>query len=213
VVPAQRTRCYLIPGDSPIGYRLPLDSQPWAARATIRGYTCRPQTAGLSRRCRPTRAAPAVAPDAMGAAGVESAGATLGADSGLGFTAHGGGWTPAAPSMRFHGVEGAEGEAALPLPGAAEAALATRDERIAPPAARRPSNRPPGSPARDVRRAARRPLYLFMPPTVAARGLPRARRRGRGHGRGDCAIPVVSKATSRRATRASRVSASRPTRA
>ncbi len=26
-------RCYLIPGDSPMGYRLPLDSQPWVAKA------------------------------------------------------------------------------------------------------------------------------------------------------------------------------------
>ncbi len=26
-------RCYLIPGDSPVGYRLPLDSQPWVAKS------------------------------------------------------------------------------------------------------------------------------------------------------------------------------------
>ena len=29
----RRERCYLIPGDSPVGYRLPLDSMPWVAPA------------------------------------------------------------------------------------------------------------------------------------------------------------------------------------
>jgi len=29
----RRERCYLIPGDSPVGYRLPLDSQPWVSKS------------------------------------------------------------------------------------------------------------------------------------------------------------------------------------
>ncbi len=34
-------RCYLVPGDSPLGYRLPLDSQPWAS-ATDHPWTHQP---------------------------------------------------------------------------------------------------------------------------------------------------------------------------
>jgi uncharacterized protein (DUF2126 family) len=37
----RRERCYLIPGDSPIGYRLPLDSQPWVSKADY-PYTFEP---------------------------------------------------------------------------------------------------------------------------------------------------------------------------
>jgi len=37
----RRERCYLIPGDSPMGYRLPLDSQPWVTKGEY-PYTYEP---------------------------------------------------------------------------------------------------------------------------------------------------------------------------
>ena len=153
-------RLYLIPGDSPIGYRLPLDSQPWAAKGDYpwihaadpnQAFPVLPAHAELRQQLRPA-----------GAAGS----ATIGADSGLGFTAHGGGWTPG--RAEHAGFHGAQGEAAVPLPGAAEAALASRDERVDP-------ARPPRlhESAAWITRSAlcAEPrgglLYLFMPPTVA----------------------------------------------
>jgi uncharacterized protein (DUF2126 family) len=37
----RRERCYLIPGDSPVGFRLPLDSQPWVAKGEY-PFICEP---------------------------------------------------------------------------------------------------------------------------------------------------------------------------
>ena len=152
-------RLYLIPGDSPIGYRLPLDSQPWAGKGDYpwihpadpnQAFPALPAHAELRQQLRPT-------------------GTTLGADSGLGFAAHGGGWTPSrVEHAGFHAAADMQGEAAQPLPGAAAAALASRDERIDP--ARRPA---PFESAAWITRSAlcAEPrgglLYLFMPPTAA----------------------------------------------
>jgi uncharacterized protein (DUF2126 family) len=47
-------RCYLIPGDSPLGYRLPLDSQPWVAKGDY-PYVNPPDPTSRRRRCPPTR--------------------------------------------------------------------------------------------------------------------------------------------------------------
>jgi transglutaminase-like putative cysteine protease len=46
-------RCYLVPGDSPIGYRLPLDSQPWAASGDY-PFIHAPDQSRALRRCRAT---------------------------------------------------------------------------------------------------------------------------------------------------------------
>jgi uncharacterized protein (DUF2126 family) len=70
-------RCYLIPGDSPIGYRLPLESQPWVATADYpfihapdpsRSFQPLPPHAEIRRQFRDRDAAltaPAIAPSAV----------------------------------------------------------------------------------------------------------------------------------------------------
>ena len=47
----RRERCYLIPGDSPMGYRLPLDSQPWVNESDY-PYMSEPDPMAPPRRCR-----------------------------------------------------------------------------------------------------------------------------------------------------------------
>jgi uncharacterized protein (DUF2126 family)/transglutaminase-like putative cysteine protease len=60
-------RCYLIPGDSPIGYRLPLESQPWAAEGDYpfihppdpsRSFSALPPHAEIRRQFREHDASP-----------------------------------------------------------------------------------------------------------------------------------------------------------
>jgi uncharacterized protein (DUF2126 family)/transglutaminase-like putative cysteine protease len=58
-------RCFLIPGDSPIGYRLPLDSQPWAAKGDypfIHAPDPSRSFPTLIRRTAPPAAAPVMQP-------------------------------------------------------------------------------------------------------------------------------------------------------
>ncbi len=47
VVPAQRAACTCFPGDSPMGYRLPLDSLPWAAASDL-PYVARARSDGAA---------------------------------------------------------------------------------------------------------------------------------------------------------------------
>ncbi len=73
----RRERCYLIPGDSPVGYRLPLDSQPWVAKSDYPFVTdpdpmappaALPRTAEIRPQPRKGVAGPAAAPGFQGSA-------------------------------------------------------------------------------------------------------------------------------------------------
>ncbi len=98
-------RLYLIPGDSPMGYRLPLDSQPWAA-AGDRPWTLMPDPFAPKPPL-PSAAALRMQP-VMGGTAAAADGATgETADNGLdveGFSADGGGATGAS-SFAGPGVE------------------------------------------------------------------------------------------------------------
>ncbi len=130
-------RCYLMPGDSPMGFRLPLDSQPWAA-PTDRAWLqppdpTRPLTGLPAARQLMQRVAPAGTAAAGGAAPMGDA--------------RGGDGAPAASAIGDVGQAGARSDKVVPLraPGAFESASwVTRTAMCAEP--------------RDGR------LHVFMPP-------------------------------------------------
>ena len=98
-------RLYLVPGDSPMGYRLPLDSQPWAAAAD-RPWTLMPDPFAPKPPL-PPAAALRMQPVADGAAAAADGAGSETADAGLdveGFSADGGGATGAS-SFAGPGVE------------------------------------------------------------------------------------------------------------
>ena len=68
VAPPRRTRCSCCPAIQPIGYRLPLESLPWADEETVEQQTRAPIRSRRGRRCRRCRPfAVGAAPIPMGA--------------------------------------------------------------------------------------------------------------------------------------------------
>ena len=94
----RRERCYLIPGDSPIGFRLPLDSMPWVAPADYpyvhspdpsQAFPSLPKLAEIRRQLRgvePSEAAAAEWPDEAEAPTSAASGAATAARSGTAST-------------------------------------------------------------------------------------------------------------------------------
>jgi uncharacterized protein (DUF2126 family)/transglutaminase-like putative cysteine protease len=163
-------RLYLIPGDSPMGYRLPLDSQPWASKGDYPYLVERDPTA-------PRAALPSSAD--YRARYTVPAGGAAGAD--LGAVPYAFGAPPVVPAalrMQAPGETAAAGTAAS---GDAAAAAATRSS--ATPSTRQPVRgesahwvtrtalcvevrdpRRANGPAAEKKGSASGVLYVFMPP-------------------------------------------------
>jgi uncharacterized protein (DUF2126 family) len=167
-------RLYLIPGDSPMGYRLPLDSQPWASKGDYPYLVERDPTA-------PRAALPSSA-DYRARYAVPAGGA-MGAD--LGAVPYEFGAPPVVPAaLRMQAPVGsgtASGDAAAAGDGKAPADAAA--DRSATPATRQPQRgesahwvtrtalcvevrdpRRANGPAAEKKGSASGVLYVFMPP-------------------------------------------------
>jgi uncharacterized protein (DUF2126 family)/transglutaminase-like putative cysteine protease len=166
-------RLYLIPGDSPMGYRLPLDSQPWASKGDYPYLVERDPTA-------PRAALPSSA-DYRARYAVPAGGAA-GAD--LGAVPYAFGAPPVVPAalrMQAPGETAAAGTAASSDAASADAAAATRSS--ATPSTRQPVRgesahwvtrtalcvevrdpRRANGPSAEKKGSASGVLYVFMPP-------------------------------------------------
>lgn len=170
-------RLYLIPGDSPMGYRLPLDSQPWASKGDYPYMIERDPNA--PRSALPSgadyRARYAVGTGGVGGAGGTGEAGGTGAD--LGAVPYAFGTPPVVPASLRMQTPGASGE------GAGDGDGDGKDDATTPSATRQPLRgesahwitrtalcvevrdpRRANGPAAEKKGNASGVLYVFMPP-------------------------------------------------
>ncbi len=190
-------RCYLIPGDSPIGYRLPLDSQPWIAKGDYpymhapdpsRSFPPLPTHAQILRQFRDGERAFGAPPAGPGALATEQYSPTGG-----------------------HGAPAGEHETDAERHAAAGEGHETGDDEAVSTAERPPL---PKESAAGIARTSmcaeprNGVLYIFMPPAESSSITWNWWRRWRPPRR-RCSNPSFSRGTSRPAIRASAIFGSR----